>query len=321
LFSFDTRFLSKWVLTVDGERLSALSTDDLSYFETRYFLVAGSGTVYVDAKLSVIRRRAVSEGFRETLEVLNHDDQPVDLTLRIEADADFADLFEVKDALKKKGAYTREAAPGRLRLGYVRDTYRRSTAISSLPKAKADEAGLTFRIHLRPHESWKAELEVVTEFAGLERLARSSGRERGRANMESELARWLDGAPKLYCDWEPLLTAYRRSLVDLAALRFSPLTAGRRSLPGGRPPVVHDDVRPRQHHHEPAGAALHHRARRYDAAGARHQAGHANGRFPRRRPGPNPPRDEVWGDDGFRGAAALAVLRKCGRDASVRRPA
>jgi len=231
LFSFDTRFLSKWVLTVDGERLSALSTDDLSYFETRYFLVAGTGTVYVDAKLSVIRRRAVSEGFRETLEVLNHDDEPVDLTLRIEADADFADLFEVKDALKKKGAYTREAAPGRLRLGYVRDTYRRSTAISSLPKAKADEAGLSFPIHLRPHESWKAELEVVTEFAGLERLAKSSGRGRGRANMESELERWLDGAPKLHCDWEPLLTTYRRSLVDLAALRFSPLTAGRRSLP------------------------------------------------------------------------------------------
>ena len=26
LFSFDTRFLSKWILTVDGHRLSALST-------------------------------------------------------------------------------------------------------------------------------------------------------------------------------------------------------------------------------------------------------------------------------------------------------
>jgi glycogen debranching enzyme len=231
LFSFDTRFLSKWVLTVDGERLSALSTDDLNYFETRYFLVAGTGTVYVDAKLSVIRRRTVSEGFSETLEVLNHDDQAVDLTLRIEADADFADLFEVKDALKKKGVYTREAAPGRLRLAYTRDTYRRSTSISSLPKAKADEGGLTFRIRLGPHESWKAELEVMTEFAGLERLAKSSRRGRARANMESELERWLDGAPKLHCDWEPLLTTYRRSLVDLAALRFSPLTAGRRSLP------------------------------------------------------------------------------------------
>ena len=50
LFSFDTRFLSQWVLTVNGQRLNALSTDDLQYFATRFFLVPGTGTVYVDAK-------------------------------------------------------------------------------------------------------------------------------------------------------------------------------------------------------------------------------------------------------------------------------
>ena len=49
LFSFDTRFLSTWVLTVGGQRLSPLSVDDLQYFQTRFFLVPGTGTVYVDA--------------------------------------------------------------------------------------------------------------------------------------------------------------------------------------------------------------------------------------------------------------------------------
>src|SRR5678816_2445510 len=109
LFSFDTRFLSKWVLTIDGERLTALSTDDLQYFETRFFLVPGTGTVYVDAKLSVIRRRAVGDGFHEELTILNHDDKPVDLTVRVDADADFADLFEVKDNVGKKGKYYHRA--------------------------------------------------------------------------------------------------------------------------------------------------------------------------------------------------------------------
>src|SRR6478672_10577906 len=85
LFALDTRFLSRWVLTVDGERLTALSTDDLHYFETRFFLVPGSGTVYVDAKTTVIRQRAVTDGFREQLTVLNHDVDPVELTIRIEA--------------------------------------------------------------------------------------------------------------------------------------------------------------------------------------------------------------------------------------------
>ena len=79
LFSFDTRFLSRWVLTVNGERLNPLSVDDLQYFETRFFLVPGTGTVYIDAKLSVIRQRAVSTGFHEELTILNHADKPVSL--------------------------------------------------------------------------------------------------------------------------------------------------------------------------------------------------------------------------------------------------
>src|SRR5262245_25610050 len=137
LFSFDTRFLSRWVLTVNGQRLNALSTDDLNYFETRFFLVPGTGTVYIDSKLSVIRRREVADGFHEELTILNHDEEAVDLTVRVEAASDFADLFEVKDALQKKGSYTRRAENGRLVLGYARETFERATAITASAPAKA----------------------------------------------------------------------------------------------------------------------------------------------------------------------------------------
>src|SRR5829696_3998079 len=81
LFAYDTRFLSRWVLTVNGERLTALSTDDLQYFEARFFLVPGTGTVYVDSKQSVIRQRSVGNGFHEELSILNHDAQPVELAI------------------------------------------------------------------------------------------------------------------------------------------------------------------------------------------------------------------------------------------------
>ncbi len=106
LFSYDTRFLSKWILTIDGRRLNSLSTDDLQYFETRYFLVPGTGTVYVDSKLTVVRQRAVGDGFHEELTILNHDEVPVDLVVRIDADSDFADLFEVKDAMPRRASTT-----------------------------------------------------------------------------------------------------------------------------------------------------------------------------------------------------------------------
>jgi glycogen debranching enzyme len=233
LFSFDTRFLSKWVLTVNGERLNPLSTDDLQYFETRFFLVPGTGTVYVDSKLSVIRRRAVGNGFHEELTILNHDEKPVDLTVRVDAGCDFADLFEVKDALEKKGTYSARVEDGSLRLGYKRGTYERATEISSTAPARVDKNGLTFKVKLEPHGEWRTDLDVVTAQASSggthQRTKFAHGH--GRQTMEGNLERWIDGAPRVECDWNPLRATYSRSLVDLAALRFSPPIAGGRSLP------------------------------------------------------------------------------------------
>jgi glycogen debranching enzyme len=224
LFSYDTRFLSHWVLTINGDRVNALSTDDLQYFETRFFLVPGTGTVYIDAKLSVIRQRAVGGGFRETLTILNHDVKPVSLTVRIDAACDFADLFEVKDALQKKGKYTTRVDGDRLVLGYERGTYRRSTIISSTESARIDRKGLTFKVQVGPHGEWTTDLVVAASGPGMGVL-------RSRRNMERDLERWVAAAPRLESDSDSLKETYRRSLVDLAALRFTPVTAGGKSLP------------------------------------------------------------------------------------------
>jgi len=231
LFSYDTRFLSKWVLTINGERMNPLSVDDLEYFESRFFLVPGTGTVYVDAKLSVIRRRAVGNGFHEELTILNHADEPVDLRIRLDAGCDFADLFEVKDALKKKGTYSARAKGGKLVLAYVRGTFGRSTVISSSQPARIDKNGLGFKIRIGPHGKWSTDLDVATGALGFEEMGRTEDPAKARRRMRQNLARWIDQAPRLESDQEPLRATYRRSLVDLAALRFSPQVAGGRSLP------------------------------------------------------------------------------------------
>ena len=232
LFSFDTRFLSTWVLTVNGQRMNPLSVDDLQYFETRFFLVPGTGTVYIDAKLSVIRQRAVGNGFHEQLTILNHDDKRADLTVRLDAACDFADLFEVKDALKKKGTYSARVSSGKLVLGYDRGTFHRATAISASAPARIDKDGLTFKIRIGRHEQWSTQLDVVTQLLGSEQARHEAQDAKGsQRRMRRNLERWVDDAPRLECDWDPLKATYRRSLVDLAALRFSPLIAGGRSLP------------------------------------------------------------------------------------------
>ena len=232
LFSYDTRFLSKWVLTVDGQRLNPLAVHDLEYFETRFFLVQGTGTVYVDTKLSVIRRRAVGGGFREELTVLNHDGRPADVTVRIDAASDFADLFEVKDALEKRGEYSTQIEDGKLVLAYTRSTFKRSTVISTTAPTQVDEQGLTFHVRLEPDSTWTTEIDVVVDRGPAGRAAgprmAATGR---REDMERNLRRWMTDAPRVECDWEPLRVTYRRSLVDLAALRFSPPIMAGKSLP------------------------------------------------------------------------------------------
>jgi glycogen debranching enzyme len=49
--------------------------------------------------------------------------------------------------------------------------------------------------------------------------------------MRQNLQQWIDSAPRLESDWESLETTYHRSLVDLAALRYSPAITPGKSLP------------------------------------------------------------------------------------------
>src|SRR5262249_13865348 len=183
------------------------------------------------AELSIMRKRSVGNGFHEELSVLNHSAKPVDLDVRIEVGADFADLFEVKDALPKKGKLSRRTENGQLILGYQRDTFVRETRISSSAPAKIDEQGLRFSVHLKPHGSWKTDLDVQviipmmpdqagsakksdtqrggthTQGTHTARGAAHNGQD-GQKAMRENLEHWLEAAPRLVCSWEPLETTY-----------------------------------------------------------------------------------------------------------------
>lgn len=235
LFSLDTRFLSTWVLTINGERLNPLSYDDLQYYEARFFLVPGVATHYVDAKLSVVRERAVGGSFRETLTILNHDEEPVDLEIRMDAAADFADLFEVKDELlSKKGEVYAEAESDRLRLGYRRGNFKRETMITSSVPAKFDKGGFAYTLRLEANEQWVTNIDVRTLTLGpggrdLRMGLRAHSAE--RLALQQDLEAWIANAPTVNSEREDLTATYGRCLVDLAALRFVPLSLGGAALP------------------------------------------------------------------------------------------
>jgi glycogen debranching enzyme len=235
LFSFDTRFLSTWRLSLNGEQLSVLSRDDLHYYERHFFLVPGEPTHYVDAKVSVIRQQSISQDFTERLTVLNHALEPAQFTVRLEMGADFADLFEIKDVRHKIGATSVRQEDGRLCFRYERGEFRRETVISSTAEAQIDDAGMTFDIYLEPRASWRTQLHVqpLIQEAGGEgrRDIWAAHRNRSRPKMRHDLERWLKRAPTLICDHEPLQAVYERSLIDLAAMRYASLTNPSAPLP------------------------------------------------------------------------------------------
>ncbi|MFD6660984.1 glycogen debranching N-terminal domain-containing protein [Micromonospora chalcea] len=239
LFAFDTRFLSTWFLTIDGQRLHALSIDDSLSYKTRFFLVPGEPTHYLDANVSVIRSRAIGASLDEELTVLNHSEQEQEFHLRLDIGSDFADLLEIKNRRDKKGRTTPTVERNGLRLTYHREAFRRETLVTSSAPVEVDADGMTFRVRVGPHGEWTTRLHVNTIIYGARgediRAVLPLGGQRTAAEIEAEQSALISRAPKLGCDCEPLAGAYRRSLNDLAALRYESITLGVRLLAAGLP--------------------------------------------------------------------------------------
>ncbi|MEU1642140.1 amylo-alpha-1,6-glucosidase [Micromonospora zamorensis] len=239
LFSFDTRFLSKWVLTLDGQRLHALSVDDTQSYRTKFFLAPGEPTHYLDAKASVIRSRAIVGSFAEELTVLNHTEADVEFTVRIDIAADFADLFEIKHRRQKQGHTTVTVAENELRLTYRREAFHRETTVSTSAPGQVDTTGMTFRIRIARNGRWTTRLRVSSVVFGARgediRATLPYGGSRSADAIRAEQQELIDRAPKLGCDCQPLAGAYRRSLNDLAALRYESIALGVRLIAAGLP--------------------------------------------------------------------------------------
>jgi glycogen debranching enzyme len=206
-----------------------LSTDAIEYFYAQHFCVPPTGTIYKNPTISVVRRRFIGNGFVEDLTILNHGIESEEIEIRLDADADFADLFEVKDALEKKGKLYREIRNRQLVLGYERDHFVRETIVNSTVRpTDVDSNGVVFRFTLHPKARWSVKLEV-TPVTGETRHQPKFSTTVGAA-MRQNVRDWIEEAPTVASHPE-FVRLYMRSLVDIAALRFSPDTMPGRSLP------------------------------------------------------------------------------------------
>ena len=231
LFYRDMRHLSRWQLAIDGGRLETLSTGASGYPSATFFLAGPGSSVYHNSTLSVIRKRTLGKGsgedLHERLTVLNSGREEIVIELSMAFDADFADLFEVKNKqLIKTGTISRRVSGQSVELIYRREDFERRTTIQA-DGAQLSQGSADFLVRLKPAESWSGTLQVSFEsVAPRERTGAARDqptskikRPRGISHRE-QMDAWLEAAPMVRASWDTLRHTYDRSLRDLAALRL-----------------------------------------------------------------------------------------------------
>jgi glycogen debranching enzyme len=229
-FSADTRFISRWALRVGAAPLELLSLHQSAHFDAQFFLTPTVGPDE-QAPCSIVRHRLVDHVWMEEVTVTNHQHQTSRLHVVLEVDADFADLFEVKDGVVAERDVTCAHDDATLTLAYQRDAFRRSVTIAASSPAVITRFGFAYTLQLAAGEQWSASF-TVSPHAAQPGVSFSPREPRGaledlRHEKSAELESWLAAAPTLEADNPALLRTYRASLSDLGALRMPPdLTEG-----------------------------------------------------------------------------------------------
>jgi glycogen debranching enzyme len=232
-FSQDVRHLSTWRLLVDGRPIRLLTSRNDTYYSARVFGTLASAGVGHNPPVSIRRDRVVAGGLHEDLVVDNHGRSACSLTLELRVGADFADLFEVKNGQPKRGRLRSEPGERRLTLGYRHGGFRWATTVAVDQPCQIGDDHLRFQVDLAPKERWRVCIDVTCQI-GAERRPprrRCGDLERLQPDMPMSLEEWVDRAPRLETDFDPLRHIYRHTLTDLAALRFRPTRDREWSVP------------------------------------------------------------------------------------------
>jgi glycogen debranching enzyme len=225
-FSEDTRFVSRWELSVSGRRADVLSTANIHYFVAQFFLVPPTTAFHSASPLTVMRQRVVKDVWLEELVLSNHLQDPLEVAVDLDVAADFADLFEVKDDNIRRRAVSAIPGENELVLRYRNGGYLRETQIGVSEAATIEEDAVRLRFTLAPREE-RVVTFVVTPYGEQPERPNVPRRRAGSFDeidrrRRAELGAWLALAPAIETDADTLRHVYEQSLVDLAALRFYP---------------------------------------------------------------------------------------------------
>jgi glycogen debranching enzyme len=220
----DTRFLSKWVLTVNGSRLLALRSRVVDHYSAAFFLTNPELPGLPANSLALRRLRFVGNGLHEQIRLQSFLYEPTQLEVRLAIGNDFADLFEIKNYVRDRSAAierTHAADGSRVRFAYANGDYTAETTVQASPPGRIDGDDLVWDLEIPPKGDWSVELHVPLKLGKLELQPTRADFGARPPSGDDPLSRWLADLPRFESDSDVLQRVVDRSAADLPALRIT----------------------------------------------------------------------------------------------------
>ncbi|MEV8148570.1 glycogen debranching N-terminal domain-containing protein [Arthrobacter sp. NPDC080073] len=221
LFVEDARILSRWNLTINGAPLEPLAAKAREPFRGVFVGRVPRSNVYADSPLIIERFREVEAGILEQITVRNYSPDAAECLVALEIDADFADLFEVKEArIQRRWEQSRDVDADSLTIRVAWQDIRKGVVVSAVGADIAPDR-LIYRISVPGNGKWSATVSAVPladTSGGMARFVRPDEGEispRDRRRQE-----WVSKIPVLHIGNRSIERTLRRSYDDLGALRI-----------------------------------------------------------------------------------------------------
>jgi glycogen debranching enzyme len=162
-FAYDTRFLSKFVLTVNGKETVLTGSAAVNQSTASFYSSTRGTRNFPSGNVSIVRDRFISDGLYENISIFNHSIEKKELQIRLSFDADFADVFEVRlgKVIKVGKVIVDKIDKKTWRLVYHRGQFHRETWIhfSQMPRIQGKQ--VSFDITLGAKNDWRTCLSIL----------------------------------------------------------------------------------------------------------------------------------------------------------------
>ncbi|MDQ6910647.1 MAG: amylo-alpha-1,6-glucosidase, partial [Actinomycetota bacterium] len=238
LFFRDTRFLSRLELRVNEQRPEALAADSTTPFSATFVSRTRPQAGKADSTLVIFRHRYVGRGMREDISIFNYGEEPAYCTVELRMNADFADLFRVKEGrVKPEGDVNMQPDGSGTLFRYQKGSVRKGARVTLGDTAQWASNVAKFELVVPARDSWSTCLQLAPVIEDDEIEPRYvCGQPVEDATPHARLDKWRADVPLVGTDVEEIRAVVVRSAEDLGALRiFDPDFPDRTVIAAGAP--------------------------------------------------------------------------------------